>query len=90
MRKKERRNKTVLYFILLIILGIATYFGADSLDTQCVSYEEEVNGITQAYAYYAVPKGDGALLVEIAGYVGMPVQIQAKFEEMAGTFVLLQ
>ena len=27
----------------------STYFGADSLDTQCVSYEEEVNGITQAY-----------------------------------------
>ena len=68
----------------------STYFGADSLDTQCVSYEEEVNGITQAYAYYAVPKGDGALLVEIAGYVGMPAQIQAKFEEMAGTFALLQ
>lgn len=67
----------------------STYFGADSLDTQCVSYEEEVNGITLVHAFYAVPKGEGALLVEITGYVDMPMQIQAKFEEMAGTFELL-
>lgn len=65
-----------------------TYFGADSLDTQCVYYEEDVNGVTQAHAYYAVPKGEGSLLVEITGYVGMPQQIQAKFEEMTGTFTL--
>lgn len=68
----------------------STCFGADNLDTQCVSYEEEVNGVTQVYAFYAVPKGEGALLVEITGYADMPMQIQAKFEEMAGTFVLLQ
>lgn len=67
----------------------STYFGADSLDTQCVSYEEEVNGVTLVHAFYAVPKGEGALLVEITGYVDMPMQIQAKFEEMAGTFKLL-
>lgn len=67
----------------------STYFGADSLDTQCVSYEEEVNGVTLVHAFYAVPKGEGALLVEITGYVDMPMQIQAKFEEMAGTFELL-
>ena len=66
-----------------------TYFGADNLDTQCVSYQEEVNGVTQAYAFYAVPKGEGSLLVEIVGYVDMPMQIQAKFEDMAGTFALL-
>ena len=40
MRKKERRNKTVLYFILLIILGIATYFGAD------IAEFGELNNIT--------------------------------------------
>ena len=68
----------------------STYFGADSLDTQCVSYEEEeVNGVTLVHAFYAVPKGEGALLVEITGYVDMPMQIQAEFEEMAGTFTLL-
>ena len=66
-----------------------TYFGADSLDTKCVSYEEDVSGVTQVHAFYAVAKGDGALLVEITGYVDMPMQIQAEFEEMAGTFTLL-
>lgn len=66
-----------------------TYFGADSLDTQCVSYEEDVDGVTQVYAFYAVPDGEGSLLVEITGYVDMPMQIQAKLEEMAGTFELL-
>lgn len=66
-----------------------TYFGADNLDTQCVSYQEEVDGVTQAYAFYAVPKGEGSLLVEITGYLDMPMQIQAKFEDMAGTFALL-
>lgn len=66
-----------------------TYFGADSLSTRCVSYEEDVNGVTQVHAFYAVPKGEGSLLVEITGYADMPQQIQAKFEEMTGTFTLL-
>lgn len=66
-----------------------TYFGADSLDTQCVSYEEEVNGVTQVHTFYAVPKGEGALLVEITSYVDLPLQIQGKLEEMTGTFALL-
>lgn len=65
-----------------------TYFGADGLDTKCVYYEEDVDGVTQAHAFYAVPKGDGSLLVEITGYVNMPQQIEAKFEEMLGTFTL--
>lgn len=66
-----------------------TYFGADSLDTLCVYYEEEADGVTQVHTFYAVPKGEGALLVEITGYVDLPLQIQAKLEEMAGTFTLL-
>lgn len=66
-----------------------TYFGADGLDTKCVYYEEDVDGVTQAHAFYAVPKGDGSLLVEITGYVNMPQQIEAKFEEMLGTFTLI-
>lgn len=65
-----------------------TYFGAEGLDTKCVYYEQEVNGVTQALAFYAVPTDEGSLLVEICGYVGMPQQIEAKFEEMLGTFSL--
>lgn len=67
-----------------------TYFGAEGLDTKCVYYEQEVNGVTQALAFYAVPADEGSLLVEICGYVGMPQQIEAKFEEMQGTFTLNQ
>lgn len=66
-----------------------TYFGADSLDTQCVYYEEDVNGVTQVHTFYAVPKGEGALLVEVTGYVDLSLQIQGKLEEMTGTFELL-
>lgn len=66
-----------------------TYFGADSLDTQCVYYDEDVNGVTQVHTFYAVPKGEGALLVEVTGYVNLPLQIQGKLEEMTGTFELL-
>ena len=65
-----------------------TYFGAEGLGTKCVYYEQEVNGVTQALAFYAVPTDEGSLLVEICGYVGMPQQIEAKFEEMLGTFSL--
>ena len=65
-----------------------TYSGAEGLDTKCVYYEQEVNGVTQALAFYAVPTDEGSLLVEICGYVGMPQQIEAKFEEMLGTFSL--
>ena len=65
-----------------------TYFGAEGLDTKCVYYEQEVNGVTQALAFYAVPTDEGSLLVEICGYVGMPQQIEAKFEETLGTFSL--
>ena len=31
----------------------------------------------------------GALLVEVTGYVNLPLQIQGKLEEMTGTFELL-
>lgn len=65
-----------------------TFFGADGLETKCVYYEEEAGGVTQVHTFYAVPKEAGSLLVEITGYINMPEQIQAKFEEMAGTFTL--
>lgn len=65
-----------------------TFFGADGLETKCVYYEEEAGGVTQVHTFYAVPKEEGSLLVEITGYINMPEQIQTKFEEMAGTFTL--
>lgn len=65
-----------------------TYFGADGLETKCVYIEKETDGVTQAQVFYAVPDGDGSLLVEISGYVGMPDKAQAKLEEMLGTFSL--
>ena len=65
-----------------------TYFGADGLETKCVYIEKETDGVTQAQVFYAVPDGDGSLLVEISGYVGMPDKAQAKLEEMLGTFAL--
>ena len=66
-----------------------TYFGADNLEAKSVSYEEVVNGVTQVHTFYALPKREGALLVEITGYADLPLQIQAKLEEMAGTFKLV-
>ena len=66
-----------------------TGFGTDSLNARRVSYQEDVNGVTQVYTFYAVPKGEGSLLVEITGYVNMPANIQEKFEEMTGSFALL-
>lgn len=62
------------------------YFGADNLETKCVYYEKEVDGVKQVETFYSIPKGDGALLVEIASYVGAPENVDAKFEEMLGTF----
>lgn len=66
-----------------------TYFGADSLDTLSVYYEEDVDGVTQTHVFYAISKGEGSLLVEISSSVNVPLQIQGKFEEMTGTFKLL-
>ena len=65
-----------------------TYIGSDSLESKCVYYEEGVNGVTQTHTFYAVPREDGSLLVEITGYLNMPQQIEVKFKEMLDTFAL--
>ena len=64
-----------------------TYF-ADGIEAKSVYYETEENGVTNSFVFYAIPKEDGALLVEIDSYVGIPDEIGAKLEEMLGTFTL--
>lgn len=72
--------------------GIApetTTFGADGLETFCVHYEEEVDGVTQTRVFYAISLEEGSLLVEITSPVDVSMEIQGKLEEMTGTFKLL-
>lgn len=63
-----------------------TYFGAEGMEAKNVYLEEDVDGVTQVHVFYAVPDGEGSLLIEIGSYTGVPAQIEAKFEEMLGTF----
>ena len=63
------------------------YF-ADSIEVKLVHYEKEEDGVTQAFAYDAIPVEEGTLLVEIGGYVGMPEEAEIALEEMLGTFTL--
>lgn len=63
-----------------------TYFGADSIETKNVYIEKEVVGITQVQVFYAIPVGEGSLLVEIGSYVGVSQTIDGMIEEMLGTF----
>lgn len=67
----------------------SAFFGADSLEAQYVYYEEEVDGVTQMHTFFAVPAGEGSLLVEITSYADLSMEINGKLEEMAGTFTLV-
>ncbi len=64
------------------------YFGADSVETKNVYIEKEVDGVKQIQIFYAIPAGEGSLLVEMGSYVGVPENVDWKFEEMLGTFAL--
>lgn len=63
-----------------------TSLGADGISAKYIYMEQEIDGITQVSVYYAVPSGDGALLVEAVGYVGMPDEAEGVFQEMLGSF----
>lgn len=65
------------------------YFGADSLETQNVYVENDIDGVKQIQAFYAIPQGEGSLLVEIGSYVGVSIQIDGIIEAMLGTFSLM-
>lgn len=62
------------------------YFGADSIEAKNVAIEREDGGVTQTQIFYAIPKGEGSILLEVGGYEGMPEMAEVKFEEMLGTF----
>lgn len=63
-------------------------FGADGVESKLVYMEKEVDGAKQVQIFYAIPKGEGSLLVEMGSYAGAPMQVDAKMEEMLGTFTL--
>lgn len=64
------------------------YFGADSIKTQSVYIEKDVNGIKQIQAFYVIPVGSGSMIVEIGSYVSTDEKTDSKIEEMLGTFSL--
>lgn len=64
------------------------YFGADSIKTQSVYIEKDVNGIKQIQAFYVIPVGSGSMIVEIGSFFGTEAKTDAKIEEMLGTFSL--
>lgn len=64
------------------------YFGADSIKTQSVYIEKDVNGVKQIQTFYVIPVGSGSMIVEIGSFVGTDAKTDAKIEEMLGTFSL--
>lgn len=64
------------------------YFGADSIKTQSVYIEKDVNGIKQIQTFYVIPVGSGSMIVEIGSYIGTDEKTDSKIEEMLGTFSL--
>ena len=65
-----------------------TSLGADGISAKYIYMAQEIDGITQVSVYYAVPSGDGSLLIESVGYVGMPDEAEGVFQEMLGSFRL--
>ena len=65
-----------------------TYFGADSIETQCIYIENDVDGITQMQIFYVIPLSEGSMLIEIGGYIGAPTNVDTAINEMLGTFSL--
>lgn len=66
-----------------------SYFGAVTVETKVVYIEKEVEGVKLIQIFYAIPKGEGSLLVEVGTYVDAPWQeIDWRIEEMLGTFTL--
>ena len=66
----------------------STYFGAESIETQCVYIEKDVEGVTQMQIFYVISMSEGSMAVEIGGYIGAPANVDATIAEMLGTFYL--
>ena len=65
-----------------------TFLGADGIESKLVYIEKDVDGIKQIQIFYAIPEGEGSLLMEIGTYEGVPEMIDSKIEEMLGNFKL--
>lgn len=63
-------------------------FGADGVKAKNVYIEKEADGVKLVQIFYAVPKREGSLLLELGSYVGVPMAVDGKMEEMLGTFTL--
>lgn len=64
------------------------YFGADSIETKNVYIEKEMDGVKQIQVFYAIPAGEGSLLLEITSYAGVTEAVDVELEEMLATFTL--
>lgn len=65
---------------------MASYFGSVSVETQEVYVMQETDGKQIIRIYHAIPVEGDALLVETAGYVGMPEAVDMVFEETLAGF----
>jgi hypothetical protein len=68
----------------------ACTFGSD-VDGYRVDYIEETDDIRYFYSFFAVPKGDGCLLLEAGEYAGIPgFEIDGSIEMMVDSFKPIQ
>jgi hypothetical protein len=68
----------------------ACTFGSD-VDGYRLDYIEERENIRYFYSFFAVPKGDGCLLMEVGEYLGIPgFEIDGSLEIMIDSFIPMQ
>lgn len=62
----------------------------EGIEAKRVSYQEEVEGLTWVYTYFAIPKGDGCLLMEVGEYIGYEGQemVDGNIELIIDSFTL--
>lgn len=70
--------------------GEGTALGEEGTEAKRVSYQEEADGLTWYYTYFAIPKGDGCLLLEVHEYVGYEGQemVDGNIELLIDSFTL--
>jgi hypothetical protein len=65
------------------------YFGADGIETQGMTVQTEAEGITRIQMFHVIPNGDGSILIEVGGYLGMSEDADMEIEELLGSFKLV-
>jgi hypothetical protein len=65
-----------------------TTFG-EGIEAKYVSYQEEAEGLTWYMTFFAVPKGDGCLLLEVGEYIGYEGQemVDGNIELLIDSFI---